>query len=732
MAQFIPSIDTILRFKVKPTDGELTLLRHLEKTLDDSYEVFFNPYLNGDRPDIMILRKWHGVLIIEVKDWILSHHYIDERKKWHFVNPYNGEDSVEKSPIDQVLKYKENLFDLHIDTLLNLKIQNIKNFNIVGCAVYFHKANKEEVDSLIVTPFEEDKKYQKFLQYNIGLLGNDSLECGELDKVLAQFYINANWQSLYFTDDLYKNFKRILTPTVHMMSDGEHLRYDDRQIEVITRPVKQMRVKGVFGSGKTTVLVARAVQAYIRLKKDNPQPKILILTYNLTLRNFIHDKLMQIQQEFIIQDFIIINYHQFINAELNNIGVEIKVPTDVKGGDISLYLDANYYSNEHLFAKYKDGIRPYDAILIDEIQDYKRSWMNILKDSFLAENGEYMLFGDVKQNIYGNPIANKDVVTNIAVRPTELKKCYRSDSKIRDLTIAFQRALFKDKYEIDDFSEQNGVGLFDAFEKAGYVNYIYLSNAQIVSTLYTIVHENIINRINDVSPNDITILGYTTPLLREFDHYYRLLSREKTKTMFETPEIMYRNQLNFIMESDNPWFNNIFKHLAQRHFPQAQSLNDWQKAQIKSYIALLLANSEIYEKYPERLSDIMNETYNKCKIRKDAFIAWLKHYEDTLTAFRILVRNADYEFIRKNKKMNFWMNCGMVKVSTIHSFKGWESQAIFLIIENSTSKDEFNELLYTGITRARENLVVINFGNAEYNKILKPLFSQINGAKSSL
>lgn len=357
-------------------------------------KCFFNPYLNGDRPDIMILRKWHGVLIIEVKDWILAHHYIDERKKWHFVNPYNGEDSVEKSPIDQVLKYKENLFDLHIDTLLNLKIQNIKNFNIVGCAVYFHKANKEEVDSLIVTPFEEDKKYQKFLQYNIGLLGNDSLECGELDKILAQFYLNANWQSLYFTDDLYKNFKRILTPTVHMMSDSEHLRYDDRQTEVITRPVKQMRVKGVFGSGKTTVLVARAVQAYIRLKKDNPQPKILILTYNLTLRNFIHDKLMQVQQEFIIQDFIIINYHQFINAELNNIGIEIKVPTDVKGSDISLYLDANYYSNEHLFAKYKDRIRPYDAILIDEIQDYKRSWMNILKDSFLAENGEYSCWGD--------------------------------------------------------------------------------------------------------------------------------------------------------------------------------------------------------------------------------------------------------------------------------------------------------------------------------------------------
>lgn len=724
MALFIPSIDTILRFKVKPTDGEITLLRHLESTLDNTYEVFFNPYLNGDRPDIMILRKGHGVLIIEVKDWILSHHYIDERKKWHFVNPHNNEDSVEKSPIDQVLKYKENLFDLHIDSLLNLKIQNIKNFNIVGCAVYFHKATKAEIDSLIITPFKENRKYLDFLKYNIGLIGCDSLKSGGLDEILARFYINTNWQSIYFTESLYNNFKRILTPTVHMMTDGKSISYDDRQIEVITRQVKQMRVKGVFGSGKTTVLVARAVQAYLRLKKENPHPKILILTYNLTLRNFIHDKLMQVQQEFIIQDFIIINYHQFINAELNNIGIDVTVPKNIVGSEVSAYLDANYYSNEQLFEQYKDRIVPYDAILIDEIQDYKRSWMNIIKNSFLAENGEYMLFGDVKQNIYGNPIANKDVVTNIPVRPTELKRCYRSDSKIRDLTLAFQQTLFNDKYDIDDFSEQNVAGLFDALEKDGYVNYIYLSNAQIVSTLYTIVHENIINRINDVSPNDITILGYTTSLLREFDHYYRLRSREKTKTMFETPEIMYRHQLNFINETDNPWFNNIFNHLSKKHYPQKEPLKDWQKAQIKSYIALLLANSEIFEKYPELLNDILQETCDKCKIRKNAFIAWMKHYSESISSFRILVQNSDYEFIRKNKKMNFWMNCGMVKVSTIHSFKGWESQAIFLIIENDTSKEEFNELLYTGITRARESLVVINFGNLEYNEILKPLFEK--------
>lgn len=84
------------------------------------------------------------------------------------------------------------------------------------------------------------------------------------------------------------------------------------------------------------------------------------------------------------------------------------------------------------------------------------------------------------QNIFGNPIVDMDVVTNIPVRPTELKKCYRSDFKIIDLTIAFQRALCNEKYDIDDFSEQNGRELFNSFEKDGYVNYIYFSNVQIV------------------------------------------------------------------------------------------------------------------------------------------------------------------------------------------------------------------------------------------------------------
>lgn len=84
MAIFHPSIEKINQFKVQPTDGERTLLNFLSSVLDDSFEVFFNPYLNGDRPDVLIMRKGYGVMVIEVKDWYLSNYKLDDKKKWLF------------------------------------------------------------------------------------------------------------------------------------------------------------------------------------------------------------------------------------------------------------------------------------------------------------------------------------------------------------------------------------------------------------------------------------------------------------------------------------------------------------------------------------------------------------------------------------------------------------------------------------------------------------------------
>lgn len=70
--------------------------------------------------------------------------------------------------------------------------------------------------------------------------------------------------------------------------------------------------------------------------------------------------------------------------------------------------------------------------------------------------------------------------------------------------------------------------------------------------------------------------------------------------------------------------------------------------------------------------------------------------------------------IRKNKRFNFWMNSAGLKLSTINSFKGWEINTLFLIIDGE-SKFESNEKIYTAITRCRSRLIILNLNHTDYD-----------------
>src|SRR6056297_220726 len=98
MAKIHPPIETIQKSRQKPTEGELYLLGALEKEFFTDADVYFQPYFNGERPDIVIVHKDRGVIIIEVKDWDLSLYYLDENNKWHL----KQNDALLRSPFQQV------------------------------------------------------------------------------------------------------------------------------------------------------------------------------------------------------------------------------------------------------------------------------------------------------------------------------------------------------------------------------------------------------------------------------------------------------------------------------------------------------------------------------------------------------------------------------------------------------------------------------------------------------
>ncbi len=714
MATLIPSYDKILALKVKPEEGELHLLKFLDSHLDESFEVYFNPFMNGDRPDIVVMRKGQGVLIIEVKDYQLDSYQLDDKKNWKVKN-HNF--SI-KSPISQALKYKDNLFELHIENLLEKKIKDIRHFNIVSCAIYFHNANYDKINDFLIEPFRRDKKYLTFLRHNIDLIGSDNLNEMDFNAILKNRYLKSERPSFLFTDEIYNSFKRFLKPPIHLKEQGQDIHYSPKQLEIIydsTR--KEQRIKGVVGSGKTTVLAARAVQGHKRTKGN-----VLILTYNITLKNYIKDKISRVREEFAWDNFVISNYHLFITAELNNLGIPVKVPqgfAELSEEQKDQYFEKEYYSNKQLFVDNKDNIRPYSVILIDEIQDYKRVWMEIIKECFLAENGEYVLFGDVKQNIYNNKTDSKDVSTNVR-GVTELKNCFRSDFKIKDLAILYQKDIFRDKYEIDTFNQKTQT-LELAFERneQGSINYIYLQDADSVSTLYTIIHENAINK--DIPPNDITILGNSASLLKKFDAYYRYASNERTNTMFETYEMVYRIGFNHLKNEKPEWLKEGIILIDRQ--------NDRTESNAYNQLCILFTLYDLLTEYPDRFKEKMSIYCAKYSTSLVDFQNYIEKFKNEINDFKNNFcpsrQTSLLRMIRNNKKIHFYMNSGTVKISTIHSFKGWECETIFLILENLNFEMTFDEILYTGITRSRANLILINYGNKKYHNKIKGLIEQL-------
>jgi superfamily I DNA/RNA helicase len=85
----------------------------------------------------------------------------------------------------------------------------------------------------------------------------------------------------------------------------------------------------------------------------------------------------------------------------------------------------------------------------------------------------------------------------------------------------------------------------------------------------------------------------------------------------------------------------------------------------------------------------------------------LKKLDEGQINIRINQNKENIERIRRAKKNHFYANSGLVKLSTIHSYKGLESKTVFYIM----CGEDDAEVVYTSITRSSENLVVFDVGS---------------------
>ena len=462
--------------------------------------------------------------------------------------------------------------------------------------------------------FDFYKKKSGYLDRNkFNLQRDKNMSFGSDRLALLVKKIKQKSKHVLFDENVYRDFKRRLSPPTHTLNQGIAIKFDKKQLSLTKSKNGKEKIKGVAGCGKTSVLSQRAINAHQRHNSS-----VLILTFNITLKNYIRDKISDIQGNRDFAAFEISNYHQFYNSQVNNTEEDI--------ADL-----INKYGIHELYSVdiFQDSdVIKYQTILVDEIQDYQSEWVKIIRDNFLCEGGEMVLFGDESQNIYQRNIGRSPVIAQGFGPWVKLNRSYRTDfdSPLNQLFKDFQMQFLVEKYSdteiIDVIPTQLEMGFnllkYESIPVSGWKEEIFDSIQNYI-------------RGYDLHPNDVVVLSSKISLARQLNELW--IEKEKTHRMFETYE---------------------------------------------------------------ELGGCIEKSIDK-----------LKKMDENEINIIVKQNKACIEKVRRTKKNHFYPNSGLIKLSTIHSYKGLESKTVFYIMDE---KDNY-EVIYTSITRSSENLVVFDLGS---------------------
>lgn len=377
----------------------------ISKVLRAEDSIFICPSIGTDTADLVIMRPKSGITIINICD--------DD--PFDVVNTR----ASKKTPFETISTLKEDLITTHIKGLNDMCLKDKKCWWLVKTVVCFPNYTRKFVQDTINEKLARDAR--KFVK-NASILGSDMLSETGINNLFSEIYFNYNNQR--FTPELRDNCTRFFAPGWHSYKEGRtDIVLDNRQRELaISNAGARQKIRGVAGCGKTQIMVERAVNAQIRSGKT-----VLILTFNITLINYILSRIGDVRKDFSWKKFEVINYQQFFNSQANRFGLKM-----------------NKYSSddEHFFDSVAGSLDKYSAIFIDEVQDYDSRWLRLIYNNFLSSDGEFVVFGDEKQNIFKRPLdaENRIIVPGVPGRWNELKEPHRiEDSPIINLAIDFQR-----------------------------------------------------------------------------------------------------------------------------------------------------------------------------------------------------------------------------------------------------------------------------------------------------
>ena len=425
MAYTVPETLASLDSRVMP--GERKVFIALRDHLPEDYLVYYDIPVDGRHPDFIIVGPDLGLVVLEVKDWRLKN-ILEVRADQIRLRQAEGELNV-VNPVRQVRDYVLRT----VDALRRRPRLCVANRLCCGwgAGVILPYLTPEEVrqPSLFGPSLEEalgtglvltgaDLGPETLLSRLRGLLpargaGRESLDPQQLDEIRTVLHpeIRIGWGA----------------------TDEEIVRVMDLEQERLARSLGDGHrlLRGVAGSGKTIILVSRA--RYLRAQ--HPDWRILVVCYNRvladSLRTTIGDERVEVS-----------TFHAWCARQLKAAGMDMPDPPGRGQQWDDFWVETVPQLLSEAFDTGRVPTGGYQAILIDEGQDFADNWYRLLLRALDPETNRLFIALDSSQNIYRRRISWRALGIQITSGRTRvLRRNYRNTRAILSAAYAMVHAL---------------------------------------------------------------------------------------------------------------------------------------------------------------------------------------------------------------------------------------------------------------------------------------------------
>lgn len=475
------------------TIGENTLLNKLKGMYND-YEkeayLYIQPEISSLEPDFILIDSQRGISILEVKDWSIQYIRNINKKKVEL------KDRIDDNPVYKTSKY---LFIAKGLLCTTDDMEFIEN-NIYTNTVLTNISSKD---------IESTGIYNSLHQPPIKCITSDMISNFSMEDIFSHEKVNINEQGV-------TSIRTLLFPEIKIKKVVKDKETNEVKNTIKALDIEQERfvrrlpyghymVTGVPGSGKTAILITRA----LHLIKENPNWKIKIVTYNNSLTNKIESILNSRASD--IKDNKYLNDIQIQNIDVTTFH---KMAKDIANVSVPKPTSQEWW-DEALPKLALEKSRPiYDALLIDEYQDFRDDWIRVCiklckkytytnRSKEQVEGINIFMVGDRLQSIYNSKIHNwsKDFGINMAGRSKLLKTSYRAGKENTVLALKFLQENDDLAKEVNNFYKDSTDGEIEINDNHhSSVEFIYGDYSEVASCI-----NKLINRYN-YSYNDILVV----------------------------------------------------------------------------------------------------------------------------------------------------------------------------------------------------------------------------------